>query len=78
MDDITEKFIAETLLREHNRLIAAVLGDIESFIGGPSPRISRVVKDIANSSKRIMYTQITSTEVEPKYVGQGADSKTQE
>jgi hypothetical protein len=76
MDEITEKFVAETLLREHNRLIAAVLGDIESFVGGQDPRISRIVKDVANSSKRIMYTQITKTEVEPKYAGQGKDSQT--
>lgn len=73
IDETTEKFIGDTILREHNRLIAAVLGDIESFVGGQDPRISKIVKDVANASKRIMYTQITRTEVEPKYAGNSSN-----
>lgn len=73
IDETTEKFIGDTILREHNRLIAAILGDVESFIGRQDPRISKIVKDVANASKRIMYTQITRTEVESKYASTGQD-----
>jgi hypothetical protein len=78
MDDVTEKFIGDLILKEHNRMIAAILGGIEDLLGKKTPEISKSVKDIANASKRIMYTQITKTEVEPKYVGSGQHEQASE
>jgi hypothetical protein len=75
MDEVTEQLVYEVLQTEHNRLIAAVLGQVEAHMGKKDPRISRIVKDSANASKRIMFTLITKTEVEPKsYAGQGTNS----
>lgn len=75
MDEVTEQLVYEVLNTEHNRLIAAVLGQIEAHLGRKDPRISRIVKDSSNASKRIMFTLITKTEVEPKaYGGKNADS----
>lgn len=70
IDEITEQFIADTLEREHRRLIATVLSELESHFG-KDKKISDIVKNVANTSKRIMFTQITKTEVEPKYGSQG-------
>jgi hypothetical protein len=69
MDEVTEQLVYEVLNTEHNRLIAAVLGQVEAHLGRKDPRISRIVKDSANSSKRVMFTLITKTEVEPKTYG---------
>lgn len=66
MDIITEQFIAEALQQNTNRYIAALLSDVEAHIGGKDERISRIVKDTANASKRIMFTRITKTEVESR------------
>jgi hypothetical protein len=68
MDETTEQFIADLILKEHNRLIAAVLGGIESLTGQKDAHTSKVVKDVANMSKRVMFTQLTRTEVESKHV----------
>lgn len=69
MDEVTEQLVADLLQTEHNRLIAAVLNGVEAHLGRKDARISRIVKDAANSSKRIMFTLITKTEVEPKDYG---------
>ncbi len=75
MDEVTEQLVYEVLNTEHNRIIAAILGQIEAHLGKKDPRISRIVKDSANASKRIMFTLITRTEVEPKsYGGTSKDS----
>lgn len=71
LDEITEQFIADTIHREHNRLIAKILGDLEAFTGAQNPKWSKDVKDIANMSKRVMFTKLTKTEVESKYGGGG-------
>lgn len=77
MDEVTEQLAYEVLQTEHNRLIAAVLGQLEAHMGRKDPRISRIVKDSANASKRIMFTLITKTEVEPKnYAGKSTDGAT--
>ena len=68
IDETTEQFIADALEREHRRLIATLLYELESHFGKDT-RISNIVKNVANGSKRIMFTQITKTEVEPKYGG---------
>jgi len=66
LDLVTEQFIAEALQQHTNRGIAALLSDIEAHLGGKDERISRIVKDTMNASKRIMYTRITNTEVESR------------
>ena len=68
IDETTEQFIADTLEREHRRLIATLLFELESFFG-KDKRVSDIVKNVANGSKRIMFTQLTKTEVESKHVG---------
>jgi hypothetical protein len=65
IDPIAEKFIADVLEREHRRLIATMLFELESHFG-KNKRVSDIVKNVANSSKRIMFTQLTHAEVEPK------------
>lgn len=69
MDEVTEQLVYEVLQTEHNRAIAAILGQIEAHLGRKDARISRIVKDSANASKRIMFTLITKTEVEAKDYG---------
>lgn len=76
MDEVTEQLIFEVLNSEHNRLIAAVLGQIEAHLGRKDPRISRIVKDSANASKRIMATLITKTEIEPRTYGSKSTDST--
>ena len=76
MDEVTEQLVYELLTTEHNRLIAAVLGGIEAHLGRKDPRISRIVKDSANASRRIMFTLITKTEVEPKAYGNPSEDRT--
>lgn len=68
IDNITEQFIADTLEREHKRLIATVLSELETHFG-KDEKISTMVKNTANASKRIMFTNITKTEVEPRHAG---------
>jgi hypothetical protein len=70
IDETTEQFIADTLEREHRRLIATLLFELESYFG-KDKRVSDIVKNVANGSKRIMFTQITKTEVESKHAGNG-------
>ncbi len=67
MDEVTEQFLMDLILKEHNRLIAAILGGYEDFTGRKDPAVSKKVKDIANMSKRVMYTQLTKTEIESKH-----------
>lgn len=67
IDITTEKFIGELINQHTRRYIAALLADIESHLGYHSPEISKIVKDTANASKRITYTRISNTEVEPKH-----------
>lgn len=75
MDEVTEQLVYEVLQIEHNRLIAAILGQVEAHLGRKDPRVSRIVKDSANASKRVMFSLITKTEVEPKtYAGKSTDS----
>lgn len=69
IDEVTEQLIYDLLQTEHNRLIAAVLGPIEAHLGRKDPRISRIVKDSANASRRIMFGLITKTEIEPRSYG---------
>ena len=69
MDEVTEQLIYEVLQTEHNRLIAAILGQVEAHLGRKDARISRIVKDAANGSKRVMFSLITKTDVEPKTYG---------
>ena len=69
IDITTEQFIAESINQHTRRFIAALLGDLESHLGGQDPEISRIVKDTANASKRIMYSRICRTEVESKHGG---------
>jgi hypothetical protein len=76
MDEVTEQLIYEVLNTEHNRLIAAILGQVEAHLGRKDPRISRIVKDSANASKRIMATLITKTEVEPRSYGSPGTNST--
>jgi hypothetical protein len=66
IDQITEQFIADTLERESRRFIATVLYELESHFG-KDKRISDIVKNSTNTAKRVMFTQITKTEVEPRY-----------
>lgn len=66
MDEVTEAFVAEVLQREVNRSIAAILGELESMTGGKNPDTSREVKNVMNAAKRILFTKLTATEVEPK------------
>lgn len=68
IDETTEQFIADILEREHRRLIATTLFELESHFG-KDKKISDIVKNVANTSKRIMFTQITKTEVEPRHAG---------
>lgn len=65
MDEVTEAFVAEVLQREVNRSIAAILGEMESMTG-KNPDTSRDVKNVMNAAKRILFTKLTATEVEPK------------
>lgn len=65
MDITTEKFLAECLEQHSRRYIASLLSDIEAHVGGKDADISRIVKDTVNASKRIMFTRMTKTEVEP-------------
>lgn len=67
IDIITEQFIAESINQHTRRFIAALLTDIESNLGGQDPEISRIVKDTANASKRIMYSKICKTDIESKH-----------
>lgn len=67
IDQITEQFIADALEREHKRLIAALLNELEAYFGGKDEKMSTMIKNVANQSKRIMFTQLTKTEVESKY-----------
>ena len=69
IDQITEQFIADALEREHKRLIAALLNELESYFGGKDEKISTMIKNVANQSKRIMFTALTKTEVESKHGG---------
>lgn len=69
MDEVTEQLIYEVLQTEHNRLIAAILGQVEAHLGRKDARISRIVKDAANGSKRVMFSLITKTDVEAKTYG---------
>lgn len=69
MDEVTEQLVYDLLQSESNRMIAAVLGPIEAHLGRKDPRISRIVKDSVNASRRIMFTLITKTEIEPKSYG---------
>lgn len=71
IDNITEQFIADALEREHRRLIAALLNELEAYFGGKDEKMSTMIKNVANQSKRIMFTQLTKTEVESKYAGGG-------
>jgi len=71
IDLVTEQFIGEAINQHTRRFIAALLGDIEGHLGGKNPEISRIVKDTANASRRIMYTRICGTEIESKFGGQG-------
>lgn len=71
MDITTEQFLAECLEQHTRRYIASLLGDIESHLSGKSPEISRIVKDTANASKRIMFTRLTNTEVESAHGNSG-------
>jgi hypothetical protein len=68
MDEITEKFVADALEREHRRLIATILFELESH-WGKNKKVADIVKNTANASKRIMFTQLTGTEVESKHGG---------
>lgn len=70
IDITTEQFLAECLEQNSRRYIASLLGDIEAHLG-KNPEISRIVKDTANASKRIMFTRLTNTEVESSRGGQG-------
>lgn len=70
LDPIAEKFVADCLEREHRRLIATVLFELESHFG-KDKKVSDIVKNTANASKRIMFTQLTNTEVESRHAGSG-------
>ena len=69
MDEVMEAFVAETLQREINRAIAAILGEMEAVSGKKDPNASRDVKNVLNAAKRILFTKLTATEVEPKAYG---------
>lgn len=68
LDEIQEKFVADTLEREHRRLIATILFELEAH-WGKNKKVADIVKNTANASKRIMFTQLTGTEVESKHGG---------
>lgn len=75
IDEVTEQVVYEVVNTETNRYIASVLGQIEAHLGRKDPRISRIVKDSANASKRIIFALITKTDVEPKsYASKSTDS----
>lgn len=69
MDETMEAFLAETLQREINRSIAAILGEIESLTGKKDDALSRDVKNVMNTAKRILFTKLTAIDVEPKSYG---------
>lgn len=66
-DIVTDSFIAEMINQHTNRLIAALLNDLEVHLGGHNPEVSKIVKDTANASKRIMLKRITNMDVESRY-----------
>lgn len=68
VDQMTlDLFIAQSLERHTKKLIAGVLGDMESFTGVKDTRRSQIVKDLANYSKRVILTRLTGLEVEPSH-----------
>jgi hypothetical protein len=67
LDIVTQKFLAEMINQHTNRMIAALLTDVEAHVGGHNPEISSIVKDTANASKRIMVKRITNLDVESRY-----------
>lgn len=63
-DTLEFEFIEQALEQHTRRFIAALLGDIETHLGGKNRDISTAVKDTANASKRIILRKLTGFEVE--------------
>lgn len=73
-----EMYISQILEKHTKRQIAGILSDIEAFTGEKDKRRSAVVKDIANMSKRVMFTKLTGLEVEPIHAGPSQRSTIEE
>lgn len=68
MDTLTAEFIAASLEQNTKRAVAAILGDLEANTGEKvTPEVRRAVLDTYNTAKRILYTKLTSIEVESTY-----------
>lgn len=64
MDPNLIEHINDVLETATRRFIATVLGEYEAYIGGKDKRVSDIVKDTSNRSKRILFRQLTGVEVE--------------
>lgn len=65
MDLSADAFLKDVLETATRRFIATVLNEFETYTGEKDKRISGIVKEDANRCKRVIYTHITGTEVEP-------------
>lgn len=65
----TEQFLQDLLESNTKRFIAATLGEIEAFTGRKDARVSQLVKDFSNRSKRALYSALTGVEVESAHEG---------